>query len=277
VTETVGDLTPATPRPTGPPAYTGKVATSTLTGTTLAERPDLTGPLRESGLDGTPTWPRFYEGNEVSRRFWDRMYSEFADYQIVLVDGSAIVACGHTVPLYWDQTVEGLPQGWDQGFERAFQDKHDPNTLMAVSAAAKPAVRNTGLGSEILQAMRALARERGFNSLVAPVRPNRKESYPLAKFEEYINWNHADGSAFDPWLRTHMKLGGRILRVATESMVVEGSVEQWSSWTGGSFPASGAYVVPGALTPVHIDVEADRGRYVEPNVWVEHRITPDQG
>jgi hypothetical protein len=251
--------------------------TSTLTSPTLAQRPDLAAPLRESGLDGTPTWPRFYEGNAVSRRFWDRMYSDFAEYQIVLVEADAIVACGHTVPVQWDGTAEGLPEGWDQGFEGAFEAKHDPNTLMAVSAVAQPAVKNTGLGSEILRAMLALARQRGFGSLIAPVRPTRKESYPLAKFEEYIDWNHPDGSAFDPWLRTHLKLGGQVLKVAPESMVVEGTVAQWSSWTGGSFPASGAYVVPGALAPVHIDVEGDLGRYAEPNVWVEHRIAPDQG
>ena len=45
---------------------------------------------------------------------------------------------------------------------------------------------------------------------------------------------------------------------------------RWADWTGGAFPASGAYVVPGALAPVHIDLERDLGRYVEPNVWVEH-------
>jgi hypothetical protein len=248
----------------------------TLTRTTLAQRPDLTGPLRESGLDGTPTWPRFYEGNAVSRRFWDRMYSDFAEFQVLLVEGDEIVACGHTVPLHWDGTVEGLPKGWDKGFESAFEAHGDPNTLMAVSTVAQPAARNTGLGIETLRAMGALARERGFGSLIAPVRPTRKESYPLAKFEEYIAWNHPDGSAFDPWLRTHLKLGGRILKIASESMVVEGSVEQWSSWTGGSFPASGAYVVPGALNPVHIDLEGDRGVYMEPNVWVEHRIASNQ-
>jgi GNAT superfamily N-acetyltransferase len=248
-----------------------------MTRTTLAQRPNLTGPLRESGLDGAPTWPRFYEGNAAGHRFWDKMYSNFAEYQIVLVEGDDIIGVGHTVPLHWDGTMDGLPRGWDQAFEGAFEAEQDPNTLMAVSAVAQPAARNTGLGSEIIRAMQALAQQHGFGSLIAPVRPTRKESYPLAKFEEYISWNHADGSAFDPWLRTHLALGGEILKVAPESMVVEGTVEQWSSWTGGSFPASGAYVVPGALAPVHIDLEGDRGHYAEPNVWVEHRIAPARG
>jgi hypothetical protein len=38
------------------------------------------------------------------------------------------------------------------------------------------------------------------------------------------------------------------------------------------FRASGRYVVPGALTPVTIDRRRDRGRYVEPNVWMLHPV-----
>jgi hypothetical protein len=30
--------------------------------------------------------------------------------------------------------------------------------------------------------------------------------------------------------------------------------------------------VPGALEPVEMDVEADTGVYVEPNVWMHHAI-----
>ncbi len=250
------------------------MASSTLLTVTLGDRPDLTDDLKASGLDGGPNWPSFYQGSLVGLKYWDRTYTEFADYQVVFVDGaSSIVACGHTLPLYWDQTAEGLPGGWDAAVELAFAGNRKPNSLMALSAVAQPARRNSGLGAEILRSMRAVAASKGFESLIAPVRPNRKESYPLAKFEEYISWTHPDGTAFDPWLRVHLQLGGRVLMIAPESMVVEGTVEQWTHWTGGSFPASGAYVVPGALAPVHIDLERDLGRYAEPNVWVEHRLS----
>jgi hypothetical protein len=36
------------------------------------------------------------------------------------------------------------------------------------------------------------------------------------------------------------------------------------------FPQSGQYVVKGALNPITMDVEKDRGIYVEPNVWLVH-------
>lgn len=254
------------------------MTTSALKTPTLAERTDLVDKLRESGLDGALSWPRFYEGSSTNPGFWQRMYTEFGEYQVAFVDDSdVIVACGHTIPIYWDGAVEGLPSGIDQALERALANDGKPNTLLAVSAVAHPARRNIGLGTEILQSMRAVGEARGFGSLISAVRPNRKESYPLAKFEEYISWTHPDGTAFDPWLRVHLKLGGRRLVVAPESQVVEATVEQWAVWTGGSFPASGAYVVAGALAPVHIDLEHDVGRYVEPNLWVEHRLGPDRG
>jgi hypothetical protein len=39
-----------------------------------------------------------------------------------------------------------------------------------------------------------------------------------------------------------------------------------------AFPESGEYVVEGALVPVRIDRASDRGRYVEPNVWMRHAV-----
>ena len=35
---------------------------------------------------------------------------------------------------------------------------------------------------------------------------------------------------------------------------------------------SGPVVVPGALVPVHVSPEQDHAVYVEPNVWVHHRV-----
>ena len=249
------------------------MATSALSKATLAERPELTDPLRESGLDGPLSWPRFYEGNAINALYGDRINTDFAAFQVVFVDGDdGIVACGHTLPLYWDGTVRGLPEGRDHAIERAFTAERKPNTLLGVSAVAHPSVKNTGLGTQVVEAMGELGRRNGFPSMISVLRPTRKELYPLASFEEYIRWTHADGSAFDPWLRANLRLGGRILKVASESLVVETSLQQWTEWTGGKFPATGAYVVPGALAPVHIDVEKGIGRYAEPNVWVEHNL-----
>jgi hypothetical protein len=58
-------------------------------------------------------------------------------------------------------------------------------------------------------------------------------------------------------------------------MTITGPVAAWEGWTDMRFPDSGPYIVPGALTPVTIDREADKGIYVEPNVWMLHEIAGD--
>ncbi|GAA3039899.1 hypothetical protein GCM10017559_80300 [Streptosporangium longisporum] len=97
-----------------------------------------------------------------------------------------------------------------------------------------------------------------------------KARYPLTPMERFVTWVRRDGSPFDPWLRTHHRMGARILCPAERSMTVTGTVDEWQRWASMEFPDSGSYVVPGALVPVTIDREADLGEYVEPNVWMRH-------
>jgi hypothetical protein len=88
--------------------------------------------------------------------------------------------------------------------------------------------------------------------------------------DRYIGWRRPDGTHFDPWLRTHERLGAEIAKVAPRSTHAPGTVAEWEEWAQMAFPETGAYVVPGALAPVDIDRERDEGLYVEPNVWMVH-------
>jgi hypothetical protein len=142
--------------------------------------------------------------------------------------------------------------------------------VLALAAVVAPSHRRQGLSAVILHAMRSSAAAHGLTSLIAPVRPTLKHRYPLTPIERYVSWTRPDGSPFDPWLRVHWRLGAEFLQVAPRSMVVRGTVEEWETWTGYSFPESGPYVVPEALSPVTIDRERDCGRYEDPNVWVRH-------
>ena len=108
--------------------------------------------------------------------------------------------------------------------------------------------------------------------MVAPVRPTGKPDYPLASLADYVGWRRSDGTAFDPWIRVHERLGATLVGDAPRSMVVEGSIADWESWTGMRFQQSGDYVVPHAFQPIAFDLEADRAVYVEPNVWMEHAL-----
>jgi hypothetical protein len=114
------------------------------------------------------------------------------------------------------------------------------------------------------------AARHGFAELVAPVRPSGKAD-PHEPMTTYSARTRDDGLPADPWLRVHVRAGGRIDKVAPRSMVVPGTLDEWREWTGLPFDRTGAVAVPQALAPVHCDIEHGVATYVEPNVWVRHR------
>ena len=242
--------------------------------TTYARRPDLLGEARK--LNGS-VWPEFMFHDAVADRLWDRLEGTFADFQTVwLGKNDQVVAVGNTLPLEWDGANDHLPIGWDDAFERAVRD-HDagrePTALCAIQATVDQSLQGQGLSRMVLRGMRHRAAQAGLAALIAPVRPTLKCQYPLTPMERYIRWTQSDGSPFDPWLRTHWRLDARIVKVADPSMRIESTIADWEAWTSLRFPESGQYIVPGALNPIEIDREADRGCYIEPNVWMKHQVT----
>lgn len=248
-------------------------APTPITATPLAGRPELATAINHLHAVG---WPAFMREDTVANRLWSFLETAFAAYQFVLTDATgASIACGNSVPFFWDGTVDGLPAGWDEVLERGVADhqaKRAPNTLSALAAVIDPAQRGRGISAEVIRAMRQVARAHGLDALVAPVRPSLKSRYPLMPIEQYVAWTNPDGLPFDPWLRVHARLGARILKIAPASMTISGSVSDWEHWAGMAFPASGAYVVPEALVPLQVDRDADRATYVEPNVWMVHDL-----
>ena len=109
--------------------------------------------------------------------------------------------------------------------------------------------------------------------MFAPVRPTAKHLEPFTPIGEYVGRRTAEGLPADPWLRVHVRAGGVIVKIAPASMVIPGTIAEWSRWASMAFPASGQIAVPGALVPIHVSVEQDQAVYVEPNVWVRHSVT----
>jgi hypothetical protein len=124
----------------------------------------------------------------------------------------------------------------------------------------------------MLDALKACARKRGFAEIFAPVRPSQKHLRPRIPMCEYVNLARADGLPVDAWLRTHIGVGGSIVKIAPCSMTIVGTLAEWSQWTGTRFESSGESEVAGALVPVLVSVEQNFAVYVEPNVWVRHPL-----
>jgi GNAT superfamily N-acetyltransferase len=241
----------------------------------LDERPDLIDRVYEVDF----TWPDFMAKDPVANALYWQVAGAFPHLCAVATDASgAVVATARALAFALGLPGRGdLPDG---GLDRvtiwAFDDRlegHPPDIASAVEIVIATAHQGRGLSRRMLAAMRDAARDAGLPRLVAPVRPNGKHRYPHLPMNKYITMTRADGWPEDPWLRVHVRAGGRILRVAPASMVMVGSVAQWRAWTGLPFDRTGDVIVPGALNPVHCDLEHDHAVYVEPNVWVEHDLT----
>ena len=219
-------------------------------------------------------WPEFMYHDAVLERLFGRVISDYPEFQFYAWDDEReeVVGVGNALPAIWDGAAPTLPdRGIDAVVEARFADEPEtPNVLCALQILIAPEYRGQALSSRMISRMAEIGRANGLDTLIAPVRPNLKHSYPLTPIDRYIEWRRSDGRLFDPWLRTHERLGAEIAKVAPESSRVPGTVAQWEEWTELAFPESGSYVVPGALVPVEIDRERDEGLYVEPNVWMVH-------
>ena len=212
-------------------------------------------------------------------------YSKFDEYQFAYINESdQVIAGGQTIPFHWSGVTEELPETMDAVMQNAIANREATvatsapvtqrvNYLCAVAALVDEPARGRGMSRTILLEMKELARRNGLLGVVAPVRPTFKPKHPELSMAEYTDWRREDGQLYDPWLRTHERVGGKRLGLAPRAFSVIASVADWRRWTGVAFDHTGAYVVPGALVPVEINLESDTGTYVEPSVWYLHSLS----
>jgi GNAT superfamily N-acetyltransferase len=240
---------------------------------TVADEPDLWKPADRMC---SSVWPEFMLHDPVADRCWGHLHHDWPEFQLVMVDElGEIAAASQAAPLSWDGTDDSLPEGWDDQFDRSVAGlvaRTEPDTLGAIQICVAPGRRGQGLSGAMVDGMRLSAGRAGYRALIACVRPTALTRYPLMPIDAYAAWLRPDGLPYDPWLRVHVRAGGRIVRASPHSMTIAGSVAEWHEWTGLDFPVTGQYVVDGALAPVAVDVEQDRGVYYDPNVWTVHGL-----
>jgi len=189
------------------------------------------------------------------------------------------VARAFSVPFAFPDPARGreaLPHGgWDPVIRWAHRDRLQgirPTAVSALEIMVAPRLQGRGISQAMLTALRDNARRLGFDALYAPIRPTDKHREPLTPFAEYVARRRADGQPHDSWVRTHLRLGAAVVKVAPCSMVISGTLAEWREWTGLPFEKSGTAIVPGALSLVHVSLEQDHAVYFEPNLWVRHRL-----
>ncbi len=84
--------------------------------------------------------------------------------------------------------------------------------------------------------------------------------------DRYAQWRRDDGQAFDPWIRTHERRGGRIVKPVPRSLKITGTITEWQHWTRMRFPDDGEYTFQHGLAPLTVSHDQNLGSYWEPNV-----------
>lgn len=239
---------------------------------------DLPDYRRQAGDIAEASWPEFMLHDPVADEYWHELFDRFLDYQFAMLDTETnrMAAMANSLPFLWEHALEELPEGgWDWVFVKAVEDHRNgatPNIQSAIQINIHPDYQGQGLSGRMVTAMREIGRSKGFQHLVAPVRPNQKSQYPLTSIDDYITWKNDEGLPFDAWLRVHTRAGARIIKPCHQAMTITGTRAEWEQWTGLKFPQSGKYHIPGALNPIEMDIEKDEGVYIEPNVWMVHSL-----
>jgi hypothetical protein len=200
------------------------------------------------------------------------LLSQYADYQLCLVDEETNypVAVANCVPVRCTGPDELPSEGWDWLVETAARP-NGPHNMLGALAISVPAIhRSKGYARKMIRELQALATRKGLHGLIAPVRPSAKSIHPWVDIEDYITWTDGAGHIYDPWIRSHLSSGGKLVGPCARSMVVDEPLAFWETWSRQTYDRTGSYALEGALVPVNIDVERKSGRYEEPNVWVTY-------
>lgn len=235
---------------------------------TAEERPDL---WQRASTSFRGVWPEYNHHGNHSDTYFGQLVPRYAQFQVLVYDGGAdrVVGRGRSIPFRWDGSLDDLPAGIDAVGLRAVSAEAEPTAVSALAAEVASDRQGEGLSRLVIRAMALATHNASLGPLVAPVRPSRKDQYPLISIEDYSSWRRSDGLPFDPWMRVHARLGATILRAEPRSMEIVAPVADWEQWTGMELPQPGEYIFPGGLAP--LAVARGVGQYWEPNVWMVHR------
>ena len=253
-----------------------------LTVAIFTQRPDLLGKVFDPEIQSAV--PDFMRHDPVAALYYGNgqleHYSEFGLVAVDPAEPDRPIARAFSVPFAFRGGTAGreeLPDsGWDAVIRWADEDRRAGRQATAVSALeimVAPRLQRSGISRLMLTALRDNTQRLGFADLYAPLRPTDKHREPLTPFADYVAWQRGDGLPHDSWVRTHVRAGAQVVKVAPCSMVVAASIVDWQRWTGLVFRKSGPVIVPGALSPIHVSLEQDHAVYVEPNLWVHHRLS----
>ncbi len=225
-------------------------------------------------------WPAFMLEDPMANLIYTgKRFERFLEFSLLAIDEAhpdEVLARAVSVPFCIGEEFNRpeLPDGgWDTVARWADHDaflERTPNAVSALEILVHPKAAHQGISGQLLAAMKANAKKLGFKDLYAPVRPSHKHLEPHTSMRDYAFRSREDGLPVDPWLRVHVRAGGRMVKIAPCSMTIAGTLEQWREWTALPFEGNGEIIIPKALVPIYVSQVHDHAIYLEPNVWVQH-------
>ena len=201
------------------------------------------------------------------------LLDQYPEYQLCLVDEETgyPVAVANSVPFACSGPDDLPAEGWDWVVETAARTKNKPANMLGALAVSVPAVhRSKGYARLIIRSLLSLTEAKKLNGIVVPVRPTGKVRHPWVPIADYMAWTDDSGRPYDPWLRSHLSSGGKMVGPCERSMTVHEPLGFWENWSKQRFEATGDYALQGGIAPVKIDVDRQTGTYEEPNVWIAY-------
>lgn len=219
-------------------------------------------------------FPRVIGESQHIKNYWDRLEKYFPKYQQFLIDDADdIIGFMNTVPFHFNDKLSDLPMdGWDWMLAKGISDydnKIRPLYLGGLQVIVRTEYQGKGYSKEIIKHAKKVIQSYHLQNLVIPIRPTQKHLFPRMPMHMYMK-KKKENKIYDPWIRTHVNGGAEIIKVCEHSMLVEGDVPFWELLLGSKVQKSGDYILEGALSPIHIDVENNKGKYVEPNIWIKY-------
>lgn len=145
------------------------------------------------------------------------------------------------------------------------------NALGGLQIIVPKAYQGKGFSKLLIANAKKVVEGLGYEHFIIPIRPIFKHHHPEIKMVDYINLKKSD-KVYDPWIRTHLYGGAKIIAVCENSMNVKGDLSFWENLMNQKINHSGQYIVKGALNPVFIEVEKNRGEYREENIWISYNV-----
>ena len=187
--------------------------------------------------------------------YYAELLDAYPEYQLCLVDEDAEypVAVANSVP----SSVRSLtisPRKGGTGWSRrplARRYARQYARRLGRFGPGRPSLQGLCAGDDPLPSR--TRRGQGLDGVVVPVRPSAKVRHPWVSIADYMAWTDENGRPYDPWLRSHLSAGGKLVGPCERSMVVQEPIAFWENWSKERFERSGAYPLEGALAPVKID------------------------